>query len=78
MGGDTRSATCPFCDRLSASPWPYNLTPYLFLISLISGFAYMEWREWRNPGTLNRGAMMLIRGGSAGEGGKTRKAANPY
>jgi len=49
-------------------PWPYNLTPYLFLISLISGFAYMEWREWRNPGTLNRGAMMLIRGGSAGEG----------
>jgi hypothetical protein len=28
----------------------------------------MEWREWRNPGTLNRGAMMIIRGGSAGEG----------
>jgi amino acid transporter len=49
-------------------PWPYSLTPYLFLISLIAGFAYMEWREWRNPGTLNRGAMMLIRGGSAGEG----------
>ena len=49
-------------------PWPYNLTPYLFLITLIAGFAYMEWREWRNPGTLNRGAMMIIRSGSAGVG----------
>jgi len=28
----------------------------------------MEWREWRNPGTLNRGAMMIIRSGRAGEG----------
>jgi amino acid transporter len=49
-------------------PWPYNLTPYLFLISLVVGFAYMEWREWRNPGTLNRGATMIIRIGSAGAG----------
>jgi len=42
------------------------------------GFAYMEWREWRNPGTLNRGAMMLIRGGAPERERKTRKAANPY
>jgi amino acid transporter len=28
--------------------WPYNITPYLFVASLIAGFAYMKWREWRN------------------------------
>ena len=39
--------------------WPYNMTPYLFLLSLLLGFAYMEWREWRHPGTLHRGATML-------------------
>ena len=48
-------------------PWPYNLTPYLFVILLIAGFAYMQWREWRSPGTLHRGAMMIIRSGNAGE-----------
>ena len=42
--------------------WPYNIAPYLFLISLLVGFAYMQWRESRNPGALGRGAMMLIRG----------------
>jgi amino acid transporter len=41
--------------------WPYNLTPYFFLVLLVVGFAYMQWREWRNPGALDRGAMMLIR-----------------
>lgn len=30
--------------------WPYNLTPYLFLVALLAGFAYMHWRESRNPG----------------------------
>ncbi len=45
--------------------WPYNLTPYLFLVALIAGFAYMQWREARNPGALHRGAMILIRGGGA-------------
>ena len=39
--------------------WPYNITPYLFLASLVVGFAYMQWREWRNPGALRRGATML-------------------
>jgi amino acid transporter len=45
--------------------WPYNITPYLFLVSLSVGFAYMQWREWRNPGVLRRGAMMLISSESA-------------
>ena len=40
--------------------WPYNMTPYLFLVALVGGFAYMQWRESRNPGALNRGARMLI------------------
>ena len=42
------------------------------MISLIAGFAYMEWREWRNPGTLNRGAMMIIGSGRAGAGESER------
>ena len=46
--------------------WDYAVG--IFLVSLILGFAYMQWREWRNPGALRRGAMMLIRSGSAGEG----------
>ncbi|MGB7464857.1 MAG: APC family permease [Candidatus Acidiferrum sp.] len=48
--------------------WPYNITPFLFLISLLVGFAYMQWRESRNPGALSRGAMMLIRSGGTSEG----------
>lgn len=47
--------------------WPYSITPYLFLVSLAVGFAYMQWHEWRNPGTLRRGAVMLIRNENAGE-----------
>jgi amino acid transporter len=43
--------------------WPYNITPYLFLAALIGGFAYMQWRESRNPGALLRGATMLIHSG---------------
>jgi hypothetical protein len=42
--------------------WPYNLTPYLFLIMLAAGFAYMQWRESRAPGALRRGAAVLIQG----------------
>jgi amino acid transporter len=48
--------------------WPYNITPYLFLAALLVGFAYMQWREWRNPGALRRGALMLIRSGGSAEG----------
>ena len=47
--------------------WPYNMTPYLFLVTLLAGFAYMQWRESRNPGALRRGATMLIRAGDAPE-----------
>ena len=35
-----------------APAWPYNLTPYFFLGSLLIGFVYMHWRERRNPGFL--------------------------
>jgi hypothetical protein len=48
--------------------WPYNITPYLFLVALLAGFAYMQWRESRNPGALNRGGMMLTGSGEAKEG----------
>ena len=44
--------------------WPYNMTPYLFAVSLVAGFGYMQWRESRNPGSLLRGATMLIRAGA--------------
>jgi hypothetical protein len=39
--------------------WPYNITPYLFLVTLMAGFGYMQWCEWRNPGALCRGSAML-------------------
>ena len=47
--------------------WPYSLTPYLFVVSIIAGFAYMQWRDWQNPGILNRGARMMLNRGNAGE-----------
>jgi len=48
--------------------WPYNITPYMFLVALLVGFAYMQWRESRNPGALRRGATMLIcSGGTSAE-----------
>ncbi len=43
-----------------APAWPYNLTPFLFVVALICGFGYMQWRESRHPGTLARGATMLV------------------
>jgi hypothetical protein len=47
--------------------WPYNIAPCLFLVSLLAGFAYMQWRESQNPGALSRGAMMLIPRGVTAE-----------
>jgi len=41
-------------------PWPYNITPYLFVVALIFGFGYMQWLESRHPGALSRGATMLV------------------
>ncbi len=40
--------------------WPYNITPYLFVAALLAGYAYMQWIEARDPGTLSRGATMLV------------------
>jgi hypothetical protein len=40
--------------------WPYNLTPYLFLIGMLFGFGYMRWLEAHNPGALQRAATMLV------------------
>ncbi len=40
--------------------WPYNITPYLFVVALVVGFGYMWWLELRNPGALRRGATMLV------------------
>jgi len=39
--------------------WPYNIAPYLFLVALLVGIGYMQWLELRNPGALQKGAMML-------------------
>jgi len=41
-------------------PWPFNLTPYIFIAALIVGFGYMLWRERRHPGVLRRGATVLV------------------
>ena len=41
-------------------PWPFRITPYLFIAALVVGFAFMQWREHRNPGALKRGATMLV------------------
>ncbi|HEX4022133.1 MAG TPA: APC family permease [Acidobacteriaceae bacterium] len=46
-------------------PWPYNITPYLFVLALVFGVVYMQWREFRNPGVLRRGATLLV--GSTGD-----------
>lgn len=48
--------------------WPYNLTPYLFIVALIIGFGYMQWREAHNPGALRRGATVLVGARSDAEG----------
>ena len=47
--------------------WPYNLAPYLFVAVVVAGFAYMQWRESANPGTLRRGATILLRTGGTEE-----------
>ena len=47
--------------------WPYNLTPYVFVVMLGGGFWYMRWLERREPGALRRGATMLLRAGGTTE-----------
>jgi amino acid transporter len=48
--------------------WPYSIAPYLFLLAVVAGFAYMQWRESSNPGSLLRGATMLVGSRSTTEG----------
>jgi amino acid transporter len=48
--------------------WPVNITPYIFIATLIVGFAYMVWRESRHPGVLRRGATVLVGSRSDAEG----------
>jgi len=40
--------------------WPYNLTPYVFIVVLLVGVGYMIWLERRRPGALQRGATKLV------------------
>jgi amino acid transporter len=48
--------------------WPVSITPYIFIVTLIIGFAYMVWRESRHPGVLRRGATVLVGSRSDAEG----------
>jgi amino acid transporter len=49
-----------FVTLYPAPSWPFNVTPYLFVVALIFGFGYMQWSESRHPGALRRGATMLV------------------
>jgi amino acid transporter len=51
--------------------WPYSITPYLFVLALLLGFAYMQRLESSKPGALGRGAAMLIHGAADLEGDPT-------
>ncbi len=57
--------------------WPYSLTPYLFAITLIAGFAYMQWLERRNPGALLRGAALLTTSVQVEQPDSDLKVASP-
>ena len=41
-------------------PWPYSLAPYLFLVGLGGGFAYLRWWAANDPAALDRGGTMLV------------------
>jgi amino acid transporter len=47
--------------------WPYNLAPYLFVAIVVAGFIYMQWSEAAHPGSLLRGATILLRAGGTDE-----------
>jgi amino acid transporter len=47
--------------------WPYNITPYIFVVAMFFGFVYMKWRESANPGSLDRAAAMLTTAAPASE-----------
>jgi len=47
--------------------WPYNITPYIFVVAMFLGFVYMKRRDSANPGSLDRAAAMLTRAGDVTE-----------
>lgn len=55
--------------------WPYNLTPYLFAALVATGFVYMQWREWRRPGTLERAAQRIVLGSGEENASKMLESA---
>ncbi len=59
--------------------WPVNITPYIFIVTLIIGYGYMLWRESRHPGVLQRGATVLVgsRSDAAGDVDWDAPAAQP-
>ena len=59
--------------------WPVNITPYIFILTLIIGYGYMLWRESRHPGVLQRGATVLVgsRSDAAGDVDGDAPAAQP-
>jgi amino acid transporter len=59
--------------------WPVNITPYIFILTLIIGYGYMLWRESRHPGVLQRGATVLVgsRSDAAGDVNWDAPAAQP-
>jgi amino acid transporter len=40
--------------------WPYNVTPYLFALLMVTGVGYMLWLQSHEPSALRRGATMLV------------------
>jgi amino acid transporter len=50
-------------------PWPYSLAPYLFVLGLGGGFAYLRWCAASDPAALPRGGTMLV-GRRSGVGGE--------
>ena len=40
--------------------WPYDTAPYLFVATSTGGFGFMQWKEWRHPGAVEKGAVMLV------------------
>ena len=39
---------------------PYNITPYLFALLMVTGIGYMQWLRSHEPSALRRGATMLV------------------
>lgn len=60
--------------------WPLNLTPYLVVGAIALGIGYMQWIEARHPGTLARGATVLVgrRTDTAGDVDWDAPAAPPH